>query len=61
MLIGFPERSPFQVHKTVYRAFYECKRYFKELLEVKKKQLYLGESDKGISKYCFSNTFNSTD
>ncbi|KAG0652326.1 Cytochrome P450 [Hyphodiscus hymeniophilus] len=43
----FLERSPFQVHKDVYRAFNETNRYFNELLELKKKQLYLGESDKG--------------
>ena len=44
-------RSPFQVHKDVYRAFTETNRYFTELLEIKKKQLYLGESDKGTSTY----------
>jgi len=30
-----------------YRAFHECKIYFNEVLEFKKKQLYLGESEKG--------------
>jgi hypothetical protein len=30
-----------------YRAFHECKIYFNELLELKKRQLYLGESEKG--------------
>ena len=41
------ESSPFQVHKSLYRAFDECLTYFRELVEIKKKQMYLGESDKG--------------
>lgn len=47
------ESSPFKTHQTTFRAFNECKRYFEELLEIKKKQLYLGESDKGTSKDTF--------
>lgn len=43
---SFLKISPFQVHKSAYEAFSECFTYFHELLDVKKKQMYLGESDK---------------
>ncbi|KUJ12797.1 cytochrome P450 monooxygenase-like protein [Mollisia scopiformis] len=39
--------SPFKVHQTAYTAYSECMAYFHELLDIKKKQMYLGESDKG--------------
>ncbi|KAE8441431.1 hypothetical protein EG329_004957 [Mollisiaceae sp. DMI_Dod_QoI] len=39
--------SPFEVHRTAYQAFSECMTYFHELLDIRKKQMYLGESDKG--------------
>ena len=53
MLMCCLEKSPFKIHQTVFTAYDECRRYFEELLEIKKKQLYLGESDKGTSEYAF--------
>ncbi|EKD19127.1 putative cytochrome P450 monooxygenase [Drepanopeziza brunnea f. sp. 'multigermtubi' MB_m1] len=39
--------SPFKFHRRAYQAFLECSTYFRELLEIKKKQICLGEIDKG--------------
>ena len=47
MLICYPESSPLKVHKRTYQAFNECKMYFEELFDLKKKQIDLGESEKG--------------
>jgi hypothetical protein len=41
------EKSPFESHKKAYQAFKECNSWFEEILETKKKQMYLGESGKG--------------
>ena len=35
------------VHQTAYQAFHECTTYFGELLDIKKKQMNLGESEQG--------------
>lgn len=43
----FLKLSPFKVHQKTYTYFHECKTYFEELLALKKKQIYLGESEKG--------------
>ncbi|KAK0100414.1 hypothetical protein ONS96_007691 [Cadophora gregata f. sp. sojae] len=39
--------SPLKVHKTAYQAFHECVIYFGELLDIKKYQMKLGESEEG--------------
>lgn len=41
------EKSPLNVHQTAYQAFHECTTYFGELLDIKKKQMNLGESEQG--------------
>ncbi|KAH6701999.1 cytochrome P450 monooxygenase-like protein [Leptodontidium sp. MPI-SDFR-AT-0119] len=41
------KKSPFKVHQSAYQAFNECMTYFGELLDIKKKQMNLGESEKG--------------
>ncbi|KAL3423548.1 cytochrome p450 3a21 [Phlyctema vagabunda] len=40
--------SPFKFQRDVYQAYDETARYFQELINLKKEQLSLGESDKGI-------------
>lgn len=47
MLTRYQESSPLKVHKRTYQAFNECKMYFEELFDLKKKQIDLGESEKG--------------
>ncbi len=38
------ERSPFELHKKLLRAYTECNEYFFELCDFKTKQLELGET-----------------
>ncbi|RDW78470.1 hypothetical protein BP5796_06322 [Coleophoma crateriformis] len=37
--------SPFKGQRKTYRAFHETRKYFNELLDIKKKQVFSGESD----------------
>ncbi|EPE35655.1 Cytochrome P450 [Glarea lozoyensis ATCC 20868] len=46
-LLTLSEYLPFSAPKRALKAFNECKAYFTELVEIKKKELYLGESEKG--------------
>jgi hypothetical protein len=39
------EKSPFESHQRAYKAFKECNEHFEEILETKKKEIYLGEDD----------------
>jgi hypothetical protein len=39
------EKSPFESHQRAYKAFKECNEHFEEILETKKKEMYLGEDD----------------
>ncbi|PVH82251.1 cytochrome P450 [Cadophora sp. DSE1049] len=41
------KKSPLKVHQSAYQAFHECVTYFGELLDIKKKQMNLGESEQG--------------
>jgi len=38
-----PERSPFQGHAAIYKAYSECLHYFEDPLETKKAQMDHGE------------------
>lgn len=46
-MLTISEISPFKVHQRAYEAFQECNMYFEELVDIKKKQMYLGEADQG--------------
>jgi hypothetical protein len=53
------EKSPFELHKKLLRAYTECNDYFSELSEFKIKQLERGETtEKGtmdvMGKYCLA-------
>ena len=39
------EKSPFESHQRAYKAFKECNEHFDEILEAKRKEMYLGEDD----------------
>ncbi|TVY55447.1 Cytochrome P450 3A13, partial [Lachnellula suecica] len=41
------KNSPFKKMNRIYSYYFECLNYFNELLELRKKELYLGENDKG--------------
>ncbi len=44
---SFIGNSPFRLHKRIHQAYYECMSYFEELLAIKKRQILMGEHDKG--------------
>ncbi|KAH7360992.1 cytochrome P450 monooxygenase-like protein [Rhexocercosporidium sp. MPI-PUGE-AT-0058] len=41
------KNSPLKIHQSAYQAFHECTAYFGELLDIKEKQMSLGEGEKG--------------
>jgi len=54
------EKSPFESHQRAYKAFKECNEHFEEILETKKKEMYLGEADSKGTMDLLGTSLNNT-
>jgi hypothetical protein len=54
------EKSPFESHQRAYKAFKECNEHFDEILDAKRKEMYLGEDDSKGTMDLLGKSFDNT-